>query len=478
MALVERELYSTVTLPLEILDAICEQLSHSDLKALRLTSRAWQRSAEKALFDVIYLKFNGASFERLQSISDHPKFSKLVHYVHYDSRQLQHAPAFIKRSLDLSNDQYLSAYTHAANEQRLAHRVKSRLEFVEALIQFQEFQSNFLAYAAAQKFLLRDGNESKTLRGCISKLSNLLGLRHSSYEKTEPLWHLPGFEGPDPVSGSILQDLSEQTSSKAHEHFWNLFGAACSSGDTHWLRELQGSKFQLQKWNIAAAPYINSFGDLTALQELNLGLLESHDIQYDHTILAKLLKNVPSLQSLQLDFTPGYAAPRLTLADTVPSNPHWKFLGRLVLHGFETTEVYLRKFFLHHANTLHSLELGNMVFCQPDGEKAGSWISFIIFLNRSMRLKHVKFYGKLSNHVDESWFVDGHDSSDDRWYFGPDHFDCLELRIKRFITLNDPCPFEPLAEDADLGRYFNLPWMFSIDFSWKFQGLEDSNDSG
>jgi hypothetical protein len=92
MALVERELYSTVTLPLEILDAICEQLSHSDLKALRLTSRAWQRSAEEALFDVIYLKFNGASFERLQSISDHPKFSKLVHYVHYDSRQLQHAP--------------------------------------------------------------------------------------------------------------------------------------------------------------------------------------------------------------------------------------------------------------------------------------------------------------------------------------------------------------------------------------------------
>ncbi|KAE9367260.1 hypothetical protein N431DRAFT_548813 [Stipitochalara longipes BDJ] len=465
-------------LPPEILDTICEHVSRSDLRALRLTSTAWQPSADKVLFDVIYLKFSGASFQRLQNISGHAKFCKLVHHIHYDSRQLENAPAFMKRSLDLSNDHYLSSYTRVANAQRLAKGVTPRLEFVEALTQFQEFQSNFLDYAAAQRSLSRDGNGRNTLRICISKLVNLLGVRHSFHEIRAPLWHLPRFEGPDPVSGRILGELNVQTSSKAHEHFWDLFSAVCSSGATPRLRELHGSKFQLQKWLTAATPYINFFADLGALRDLNLEL-ELPQTYVEPTTLTQLLKSVPFLQSLQLNLIPEYHGIYLTLVNTIPSNSHWRYLRHLFLHGFETTEDYLRSFLVHHANTLHSLELGNILFRHPDSTKAGSWIEFFLFLNQSMRLKSVKFDGKLSNCVDESWYADSHDSVFYSWPDDPDICDCLKHRIERFITVDEPCPFEPLAEDADLTPYFNLPWMFETDFSWKFQksDLGAFNDS-
>lgn len=467
--LLQPKLNPALKLPHEILDTICDPLCHSDLKALRLTSRVWQPSAEKVLFDVIYLKFNGASFQRLQEMSDHPKFSKLVHCIQYDSRQLENAPAYIQKSLQLSNDQYLSAYTRAVNAQRLASGVSSRLEFVEALTQFQEFQSNFLAYATTQRLLSRDEKESNTLAACISKLPNLLALRHSFNEKSTFLWHLPSFTGPDHVSGSILGELSRQTDSTAHQHFWDLFGAAHSSGGVKRLQELQGSWYHLHKWTVGAVLYIDAFNELTTLHKLDLGFFEAAHVHPDPTTLRQLLKNAPSLLSLQLSYVPGYDSKNLSLLDTMPLDFHWRHLGRLVLQGFETTEGYLRRFLLRHADTIHSLELGSMLFCQPEGGKPGSWIEFIIFLNESLSLRHVNFRGVLSNGVDEAWHVNSHDIEEVDWPLMSDPCDCLKHCIERFITASEPCPFEALPEDADLTPYFNLPWMFENNsYYWKF----------
>jgi hypothetical protein len=57
-------------LPLELIDTICEHSSPSTLKALRLTSRICQPSAEKFLFAVIYLKFDQDSKERQGILQD------------------------------------------------------------------------------------------------------------------------------------------------------------------------------------------------------------------------------------------------------------------------------------------------------------------------------------------------------------------------------------------------------------------------
>jgi hypothetical protein len=476
-------------LPLEIIDVICEYLFPSDFRALRLTSMAWKVSAEKKLFAIIALKFNGQSFERLQSISRHPRLCKLVHYIHYDSRRLVNNPQWIQNRVVVSYDQYLSNYWRVANAQRLANGVTSRLELVDALTEFEKFQSMFLAYAASQQSISQDENESKMLCDCVSKLPYLVGIRHSISPARVPLWHLPKFSGPDPVSESILGSLVQEHSSKSQWHFWNLLGAACSSGCVPQLRELQGSEYQLQKWTIAAMPYVEFFKDFVALRSLDLAFSETRTVRYETSNLKLLLTNVPMLQSLRLYFTVitneyPYIQGYFPLDDIVFRSCHWKRLKSLSLQGFATTESELRNFLLRHTNTLCSLELGNALLCRSEGEKGGnpgSWIGFFHFLNENMALREVNFRQKLSNGVDEAWYSPNTDSDHHRigcsyrWINDSNPFDCLRYRIERFITLGEPCPFEPLPEDADLTPYFGLPWMFTADMSWEFRARDLPN---
>jgi hypothetical protein len=170
----------------------------------------------------------------------------------------------------------------------------------------------------------------------------------------------------------------------------------------------------------------------------------------------------------------------LSLDAVLSEGSHWDHLARLSLHAFATTESYLRGFLSTHANTLQSLKLVNAVFRHPSGEegvKGGSWIAFFQFLNKSMRLKQVKFRQTLTNCVDETWYCPRRDLEPDKIghihinprRIKPNLDDCLQLRIERFITLDEPSPFEPLSQDADLTPYFGLPWRFKTDSSWYFK---------
>jgi hypothetical protein len=141
-----------VLLPFELIYTICEHSSHSTLKALRLTSKICQPSAEKFLFAVIYLKFDQDSFERLRNIAGHPMLSRLVHYVHYDSRQLE-----LHRDLsdiDVYLSEHFTNYWRMANEQRFVNGTASGLEFDEAVTEFHEFRSKYVAYVDSVSLLI------------------------------------------------------------------------------------------------------------------------------------------------------------------------------------------------------------------------------------------------------------------------------------------------------------------------------------
>jgi hypothetical protein len=470
-----------VPLPPEILDNICGDLFlyRSDLKSLRLTSRAWRSSSEKILFTVTYLRFDRSSFERLRNIAEHPTLKTFVRYIHYDSRQLEIDCGAM--SIDMCATHYWTNYWLEANEQRLVEGTMSPLQSDEAETQFKAFRLEFLAYASSQRTLSHAWTEMYLLHDCVSKLPNLHGI-----------WHLPRFRGPDPISGSILGSLMRQRSSEAHKHFWNLLGAVCASGAAPRLRELKGSRFILSQWIDAAAPYVKFFGDFAALRILHLGFHQSYPGLSNTSTLANLLNHMPSLQSLELFFGAPTASPKylnfnISLDKIISENSLWKHLASLSLHAFATSESSLRKLLLDHSTTLSSLELANVVFRHPSGDKGpkgGSWIEFFHFLNKFLRLKQVKFCQILTNCVDETWFCPyprprpGRTSQVDSINDEPDPYGCLKLRIERFITHDEPSPFEPLSEGDDSQPYFGLPWMFKTDSSWQFRADSHTRDHG
>lgn len=247
--------------------------------------------------------------------------------------------------------EHFTNYWRVANEQRLVNGTTSSLEFDEAVTEFHEFRSKYVAYVDSQRTLLHHETERNLLQQYVWKLSNLHGIRHSFHETREPLWHLPKFERPDPVSESILGSLVHVSSSKAHKHFWNLLGAACLLGAASRLRELQGSRFLLNEWMKATSPYVSFFRDFAALRDLDLEFHHpsAYGLPPDTSILAKLLRHVPSVHSLQLSFAApinshGYLRSNFSLDAILSEGSHWDHLTRLSLHAFATTESYLRVF--------------------------------------------------------------------------------------------------------------------------------------
>jgi hypothetical protein len=135
----------------------------------------------------------------------------------------------------------------------------------------------------SQRTLSRCATERNLLQECVWELFNLRSVRHSVHDVREPLWHLPKFERPDPISESILGSLVCVSSSDAHKHFWNLLGAVCLSGAASRLRELQGSRFMLNKWLKAASPYVSLFIDFAALRDLDLEFYHPGATHYPRT---------------------------------------------------------------------------------------------------------------------------------------------------------------------------------------------------
>ena len=83
MATIDRK--RLVDLPFEILEQLCFFLEKSSLAALRLTCKRLQVPPERWLMAEICLELHAEPIQKLQSLSQHPRFAEHVHKLHIDT---------------------------------------------------------------------------------------------------------------------------------------------------------------------------------------------------------------------------------------------------------------------------------------------------------------------------------------------------------------------------------------------------------
>lgn len=181
--------------------------------------------------------------------------------------------------------------------------------------------------------------------------------------------------------------------------------------------------------------------------------------------LARIIASAPDLKTLELCFgclSFQIIEHMIELSQLLKYRVYWPILQRLVLQGFCTTENIFKMFLRLHAASLKSLELSNMSLSTPDYLDSakfpyynGSFLSLIEFLQSSLKLEHVEFYGTLCNYWDEGWVVSEY----------IDEEQCLKSHIKRFIVYGgDHCPLQ--APDT---RNKHDGWDTRGDKSWRHE---------
>lgn len=78
-------------LPAEVLDIVCQTLSNTDIKRLRLTSRELSRTVQLRI-DRVYVSPNRANLDCLNSILNHPQYRLRVNEIVWDDAQLDEYP--------------------------------------------------------------------------------------------------------------------------------------------------------------------------------------------------------------------------------------------------------------------------------------------------------------------------------------------------------------------------------------------------
>jgi hypothetical protein len=470
-------------LPPEVQTAICTFLSQSDLKNSRLVSRSWDAAAQRPLFHTITLRINLQSFERLQDIARHPRLRKHVRAIEYECNLLE--------LLDDDGRQrnFEDWVTHKAVD-GLGLGIKARYEFLMqfSVPQLEEYYFNYCRIFYGQEHILRRNNERDMLLGTFNSLPGLLSVHYYTKKYEWYKWWFCEDEDDLPeqelLSLSSLSSLEQEVLARppgrkgySGRHFWTLLHSACMSGNPGKIKNISASNLDLDCFN--SSQLVGDCCDtFSGLHHLSLDFDDwgtGYNKAADFTRLTEMISHMNSLRSLQLSFdlledNNTDLNPRIE--SIIPNVIHarWVHLTRLSLRSFVTTEAYLRNFLLEHAGTLRSLELAWMRLEKPGPsgplKKGGSWISIIQLLSESLSLDEMTFHGELSNGWDEAFMVgpiDDEYAEEPAEPYNPD--DCLKVRVERYITHGEECPFVPMKTGVNDD---GLPWTYELDGSWDF----------
>jgi hypothetical protein len=456
----------------ELLTAICNLLSRSDLKNVRRLSRQWAVAAQSALFGTLFLRIDLESFEKLQDISRDSKLSRCVRKISYDGRTL---------GADAARRGY-EAWVRCSAGWGLGLVWEAREELVKQVSdrELETCYINYLETVFNQEWVLRRNNEKETLADALEKLPMLSAIEYVVPRQPSGSCNAPPLDSLNPRVRRILAQPEDTYGYEQSDgHFWALLQAACQTGRP--LTSVQGSHLNLKCWNAAAAKSLPDCRDvLPTLQHLSLEFeLEQHSKE-DATTLATIMAQAPSLQSLRLSFDElSWDDPLavIRLPYVIDHTVQWNHLQHLSLQAIAATEGGLRSLLLTHSASLRSLDLSNMKLRDtdiPDQTQRGSWIHFIHFLSKELSLKHIRFDGCFSNSWDEGWVTR---DADYEMRFGATHFtpypdNCLKYRIESYITHGGVSPFTArMGKKTNYEDYSShgLPWSFDEDVSWRFE---------
>ena len=452
-----------LTMPVEMLHQICENLHQPDLKNFRLVCKQFRFTAEMFLFRHILLRRNPESLMRLRLIADHPEIRNHVKSLCYDPRLClnsgicedfeQWNSAVCGDECDHTTYPFIQEYANKAERKKLQAHYRRYCALVHSDEPMQK-------------------HEVKT-QDLISGFTRLPHLRDICFTFHEERW---------PPRFRRLSSISQET-------------LICPKSVHGWLN---GEKFTalLEAAHVAQIPLnsVQAFGvpwsvfqqsketssmmasATKACQHLTIDMDPNDDPGNGsgdgRGSLANMISSSTSLHTLEISL--GYMNNCLwdeknlvaTLSEIIDPRIHWPFLERLKLQALAATDVRLKNLLTRHTTTLRSLELVHFRLkpYKLDGKEChGSWIEIIVFLQCSLSLESVRLEGELSNGSDEMWWAYDSGDSDSRYgcrQKGPS----LNHRIKTFIVEGGQCPLPfPHAPDrlADWNHLTDNSWYSS-----------------
>lgn len=432
--------------PMEILTIICtsRSISRSDLRNLRLVSKAWNSAAQPVLFGTVFLKINLLSFARASKISQHEIFRKYVRILIYNV-------VLLPQSFGISFKSWLKRCAGYGFHGGRAERKKLLAE--RSKRQLKKHFNNYNKSIRGQDHILN--NEQSILLEIFRQLPGLSTLEHTC-EVSSNVMTL-GQKGPlfnsikCPTARLILAAPDGLGESRYGRQFLNLLQVASLAPEVV-LKRIRGS--QLEQWHeFMLAPNLLGGKDivLPTLQSLTL---DFHRCSFGdtHTMqLAKVLIQASSLTNLKVSFgrSPTCELDRthgiLSIPKVIENPTHWHSLQNLSLNALATSAIFLRDLLQEISLSLRTLVLVDIDFrrsatSSPHGHD--TWINFFHFLADTLSLKRVRFGGVLFYSGIGVW------TTNNRLEGWPQN--CLKYQIERFITDCGPCPFTLITDYGNL----------------------------
>jgi hypothetical protein len=192
-------------------------LPQSDLKSVRLVSHIWDEAAQQLLFETVILKVNLRSFEKLQDISKHRKFSKHVKAISYDGRTLSIEPARMG----------IMDWLRLCAGSNLGFFGSVQDSFMEqfSMQQLQDYYFNYCQYLFGQEHILRRGNEQKLLVDALRLLPRLERVEYAAPQSFdgEFIRVAPRLTSLSRLAQEILTEPDSVNGHRESEgHFWTF----------------------------------------------------------------------------------------------------------------------------------------------------------------------------------------------------------------------------------------------------------------
>ena len=467
----------TMALPQEILQLFCKYLDRSDLRSVRLASKALNDAAEIWLFRHIYLRRNTDSFCRLRKVSSSPHLAKLVKAITYSGKMLW-------EGRDTNTHPIFKDWCGLYLQQGLQALCKEDEDILCALV-LEEKNPYYLKWREhlhKQMLMRRPGLEKELLEVAFRKLSQLEeicfgpgDIRLSSVVTSTAPKHFSS------LGREMLVEPTHRPEYRVHHEQFTAMMAAAHK----YQKEIKVIKALDLGWNtFEQGPEVLEMmiANMRCCEHFLVKILSHRRRANGDVGIGLMACHAPHLQTLEL-FLPGISCQRwqkgTELSRLFDPQVRWPHLKRLQLHGLSATEAQLKSLLLAHATSLQSLSLSCIVlkpFRSEGGIHHSSWVEMVLFLRESLYLHKMQFEHALTTEGCENWRIYEPTMEYDQGTPSVRGDLTFKSRVERYVEVGGEFPFPwPTKITELLWRDLLLDFRPKLDETWSFHESEPSD---
>ena len=373
---------SVKSLPMELVYQVCEPLSFQDILAVRFLSHRFAAVGLTRIMSTVSFVLAPTSVERLEFISQHPVWSKLVKAIEYEIDELPHCSSFPRATILKACTNYglIASYQRTMRE----CPEKRREILTRILARFPNLTS---------------------LR-CVNDMASRS--RHSAFSLYKPTLAVPdatawdyGIRQLEDLIDIVTQNYQDKSRGRV-----SLKSLGLDLIPWPFFEKLSKCESMTQNYDIALQ-HVTSldlrirYGDFRLIQEgMEVADVRATTPSVSEKPLVAFLRKAPKLESLRLHFKPEsvlWAWDHDGFSDLCIKKDFmiihaigplaWSNLRHFKLTSIKTKSRYLMQLLHRHAQTLKSLSLHRAVLLD------GQWADIVDEVCESMNLEELCFRG-------------------------------------------------------------------------------------